>query len=247
MTDRMWCLKKCDLFSKLTADQVQRIEAKSRYRSYSAGKPIYLPSEKADSVFLLTSGLVKVCNLTPDGKESILAFVEQGELFGEIAIFSRETRDEYVEAVDSSTVVMIPAEEMELLMNENPDVAMAFTKIIGLRRQCIERRLKNLLFKSNRERLVHLLLDLALQFGWAAEDGIRLRVRLSHQDLANLIGSTRESVTVILSQLKSEGTIKNGRRKIVLTNADRLARSVHRQPPRSASQAPRFVPAFATG
>ena len=85
MKDRMWCLKKCDLFSKMTVDQIQRIEAKSRYRSYSAGKPIYLPSEKADSVFLLTSGLVKVCNLTPEGKESILAFVEQGELFGEIA------------------------------------------------------------------------------------------------------------------------------------------------------------------
>jgi CRP-like cAMP-binding protein len=247
MTDKMWCLKRCGLFSRLTPNQIQRIESRSRCRCYPVGSPVYLPAEKADSVFLLTSGLVKVCNLTPEGKESILAFVEPGELFGELAIFSGQTRDEYVEAISKSTVVMIPTEEMDLLMSEQADVAMRITKMFGLRRQRIERRLKNLLFKSNRERLVHLLLDLALQFGWEADDGIRLRVRLSHQDLASLIGSTRESVTVILNQLKSEGTINNGRRKIVLTNPDRLARSVNRQLPRNAPLPTRLMPAFATG
>ncbi len=197
-------------------------------------------------MFLLTSGLVKVCHLTPEGKESILAFVEPGEFFGELAIFNGEARDEYVEAVGQSTVVMIPAGEMNRLMNECSDVTMGITKMIGLRRQSIERRLKNLLFMSNRERIVHLLLDLAQQFGWEAEDGIHLRVKLSHQNLASLIGSTRESVTVILNQLKAEGTIENGRRRIVLTHPARLAHSVHRQPPCYARTNTQLVPAWGT-
>ena len=245
MAEKMWCLKRCGLFSRLAPDQIQRIELRSRSRSYSAHSPIYLPTQKADSVFVLTSGLVKVCHLTPEGKELILAFVEPGELFGELAIFSGHARDEYVEAVSQSTVVMIPVEEMDLLMSERADVAMGITKIIGLRRQRIERRLKNLLFKSNRERLIHLLLDLAQQFGWEADDGIHLRVRLSHQDLASLIGSTRESVTVLLNQLKSEGTIHNGRRKVVLTNPARLARSVNRQPPDNIKFTNTFLRGFA--
>ena len=110
-------------------------------------------------------------------------------------------------------VVMIPNEEMQHLMAERADVALGITKLIGLRRQRIERRLKNLLFLPNRERVVHLLIDLAEQFGLHTHDGIRLRVKLSHQDMANLIGSTRETVTVILGQLKSEGSVAGGRRK----------------------------------
>ncbi len=247
MTEKMWCLKRCDLFAQLTPVQMQRIESRSRTRSFSARSPVYLPTSTADSVFLLTSGMVKVCHLTSEGKESILMFVEPGELFGELAIFIGQARDEYVEAVSQSTVVMIPAKEIDLLMSERTDVAMGITKMIGLRRQRIERRVKNLLFMSNRERIVHLLLDLAQQFGREDNDGIHLRVKLSHQDLASLIGSTRESVTVILSQLRSEGVIDYGRRKIVLTNPARLARSVNRQPSRNAHPNPRLLPAFGTG
>ncbi len=231
MSGKLWFLKHCNIFERLTSEQMQRIESRSRVRSFSAHTPIYLPAEKADSVFLLAKGLAKVSHLTADGKESILGFIEPGELFGELAIFDGQERDEYVEAVASSTVVMIPTEELHRLMAENADVALGVTKLVGLRRQRIERRLKNLLFLSSRERLVHLLLDLADQFGAHSENGIRLRVRLSHQDLANLIGSTRETVTVVLGQLRSERSVACGRCKVVLTDPAKLARSVSRQPP----------------
>ena len=184
-----------------------------------------------------------MCHLTAEGKESILAFVEPGELFGEMAMFDAPQRDEFVESIRPSTVVMIPIEEMHHLMTERADVALGITKIVGLRRRRIERRLKNLLFLSNRERLVHLLLDLAEQFGWQADDGIHLRIKLSHQDLANLIGSTRETVTILLGKLKSEGCVAGGRRKIVLTNPAQLAHLVNRQPPREAH--PHLRPALA--
>ena len=159
MSDKLWYLKHCNLFERLTDEQITRIESRSRSRSFSANSPIYLPAEKADSVFLLAKGLAKVSHLSGDGKESILAFVEAGEMFGELALFDGEQRDEFVKAVEPTTVVMIPNDEMQHLMAERSDVALGITKIIGLRRQRIERRLKNLMFLSIRERLVHLLIE----------------------------------------------------------------------------------------
>src|SRR3990172_1313713 len=128
MPEKLWRLKTCELFGRLSPEQIQRIESRSRSRTFPARNPVYLPSEKADSVFLLARGLVKVCHLTADGKESILAFVEPGELFGELAIFEGQERDELVETVEASTVVMIPAEEMKRLMAECTDVALRITK-----------------------------------------------------------------------------------------------------------------------
>ncbi|SMP43487.1 cAMP-binding domain of CRP or a regulatory subunit of cAMP-dependent protein kinases [Neorhodopirellula lusitana] len=231
MPQQIWHLKNNELFTKLKPERLSHLESRCRSRSFAAHSPVYLPSQSADSVFLLASGLVKVCNLTNDGKQSILAFVEPGEMFGELAIFESEQRDEYVEAVEKSTVVMIPASELQELMAANHDVSIALTRMIGLRRHRVERRLKNLLFLSNRDRLVHLLLDLAEQFGIRDTDGIRLRIKLAHQEIANLMGSTRETVTILLGQLKSEGMVDVGRQRIVLVQAEQLAMSVHRKMP----------------
>ncbi|QDV15233.1 cAMP receptor protein [Rosistilla oblonga] len=231
MPEKLWHLQNCDLFARLLPEQIERLETRCRSRSFRARSPVYLPSEKADSVFLLTKGLVKVCNHTPDGKQSILAFVEPGEMFGELALFADVAREEYVEAVEPTTVVMIPADALQQLMSQHGGVALAITKMVGLRRSRIERRLKNLLFVSNRDRLIHLLLDLAEQFGSVADDGIRLRISLAHQEIANLLGSTRETVTILLGQLRAEGFINVGRRKIVLTDPQRLSQSVQRKIP----------------
>lgn len=231
MRQQIWHLKNNELFSKVDAPRLEQLESRCLSRSFAARSPIYLPSELADSVFLLASGLVKVCNLTSDGKQSILAFVEPGELFGELAIFDSEERGEYVETVEKSTVVMIPANELGNLMATNHDVSIAMNKLIGLRRHRVERRLKNLLFLSNRDRLIHLLLDLAEQFGRSDSGGISLRIKLAHQEIANLMGSTRETVTILLGQLKSEGLVDIGRRRITLIETERLAMSVHRKTP----------------
>ncbi len=120
---------------------------------------------------------------------------------------------------------------MQTLMAEYPDVSMGVTKLIGLRRRRIERRLKYLLFRSNRQRLIHALLELAEQYGVRSAEGIELAIKLTHQDLANIIGSTRETVTVVLGDLQSEGSIRLARRKITLTAMDRLAESVDAVPP----------------
>ncbi len=193
---------------------------------------IYLPADHADGVLLLGCGRAKICTFSGDGKETILAFVEPGELFGELAIVGQETREEYAEACETSKVVLIPADAMQELMQHHPYVSLGIMKLIGLRRQRVERRLKYLLFRSNRERLVHLLLELTEQYGTPDDQGVRLRIKFSHRELANIIGSTRESVTILLGQLQAEGHLRLGRRKIIIRDPLRLAQSVRAPMPR---------------
>jgi CRP-like cAMP-binding protein len=231
MSEKIWHLKRCDLFQRLTGEQLREVELRARARKFPRGAPIYLPADEADGVLLLTAGRAKICGVSADGKQSILAFIEPGELFGELAIFQGGRREEYAEAAETSTVLLIPADEMRRLVERHSDVAMGVTKLIGLRRRRIERRLKYLLFRSNRERLVHLLLELAEQYGRRTAEGVLLTIKLSHQDLANVIGSTRETVTVTLGELQAEGHLSVGRRKIVLRDLDRLAQSVNAAAP----------------
>jgi len=248
MSEKLWCLKGCSLFERLSSAELARLEVHSRIRTFPAGSMISLPGADDQFVFLLAEGLAKICHHTPDGKESILSLVAPGELFGELAILDNDKdREECVKSVERATVVMIPTEQVRRLMAEDADVSLGFTKIVGLRRRRIERRLSNLLFHSNRDRLIHLLLDLAEQFGREADNGIRLRVRLSHQDLANLIGSTRETVTILLGRLRAEGSVAGGRCRIVLKNPERLARCVHRQLPGQDYSHNTFAPSLVAG
>ncbi|MFV1968904.1 MAG: Crp/Fnr family transcriptional regulator, partial [Pirellulaceae bacterium] len=237
MADKLWCLKHCDLFERLSPAELREVETQSRARTFPRRIPIYLPADEANAVFLLAAGRAKICHITPDGKQPILAFIDPGDLFGELAILDPDvSRDEYAEAVESSIVVLIPAGAIQRLMQEHPEVSVGITKLIGLRRKRIERRLKNLLFLSNRERLTHLLLELAEQYGTIGDDGVRLRIPLSHQDLANVIGSTRETVTVVLGDMQLEGLLKIGRRKTTIRDPQRLAQIVGLPVPRIPSR-----------
>ncbi len=230
MPEQIWHLQYHDFFSQLDAETIRRLESKSRTRTFSAGALIGLPGNSSESIFVVARGIVKISHITVDGKESIHGFISQGEIFGELSVLGDQETEERVHAVEPCSIIMIPAREVRDVMDQNSGLVLKLTKLIGLRRHRIERRLKNLLFTSNRQRLVHLLLDLAEQFGVDEGDQIRLKIKLSHQDLASLIGSTRETVTILLNQLKAEGAIETGRQKILLKRPHRLANSVSRRP-----------------
>ncbi|MEM9353242.1 MAG: Crp/Fnr family transcriptional regulator [Planctomycetota bacterium] len=234
MPERLWYLKHCDLFQQLTMQQLTGLEARCRSKTFPRGSPVYLPADYADAVLLLAEGRVKIGGFTEEGKQTILAFIEPGEVFGELALAGSTEREEYAEAVEKSSVVLMPREALEALLAENPQLALGVTKLFGLRRKRIERRLRYLLFRSNRERLVHLLIELAERYGRQNSEGVELTIKLSHQDLASIIGSTRETVTVVLGELQSEGRLSIGRRKIVLKDLPELASSVNVPVPKLA-------------
>lgn len=237
MSENVWFLKRCQLFGQLSDDCLRHVESRSRIRRFSRGSPVYLPSENAHDVLLLVSGRVKICSMTREGKQGILTLIDPGEVFGELSLFDQTRREDYAEAIETSTIMRIPCVEMQVLLETYPAVSMGITKLIGFRRRRIERRLKYLLFHSNRQRLVHLLFELSEDYGVETRAGIELAVKLSHQDLASVIGSTRETVTVTLGELQREGSLLIRRRKIVLIDVDRLAKCIDEpSPPRTSAK-----------
>ncbi len=226
MSKKSWYLKRCDLFSRLSATQIQRVESQCQIQEFAVKSPVYLSSNAADDVLLLGEGRVKISHFTATGKETILTFIEPGELFGQRAIFGESCREEHAEAMEHSVVVRIPASEIRRLMREDPDVSLGVAELIALRLQRIERRHAELMFLSNRRRLIHLLLELAQRYGRPCSTGTELDIRLSHDDLGKLIGCTRETVSLTLAQLQNEGSVWRARQRIVVTDIERLAKSV---------------------
>lgn len=224
MQEKFWYLKNCPIFERLTDEQIRDLESVSQVRSFDRGSLIYMPAEPGEAVFLVIAGRVKLYHLTPDGKQTLLALIEPGEMFGELAVFDGDQREEFAEAMLASKILRIPRQSVQDLMSQHADVAVGVTKLMGFRRQRFERRLKSLLFRSNRERLVHLLLELADQYGVRTPEGVRLKIKLSHQDMASIIGSTRETVTVVLGELQSEGLVAIERRQVILRQMERMAR-----------------------
>lgn len=236
MNDRFWFFKRCPLFDRLTPAESQRLEANSRFRSFAQKEAVYLPGEPGSTVLLLARGRIKIKAVTPDGRESILAFIHEGELFGELAIIDGAARTEFAEAVVPSQVLAVLRDDIVWLMSRRADVAMHVTKLLGFRLRRIENRLRNILFRSNRERVIALLLELMETHGEPRSDGCEIGMRLTHQDLANLIGATRESVTVTLGQLRHEGLIDIHRRRIRLLKPSRMRTEIETAPAKHASR-----------
>ncbi len=232
MADSYWYIKNCDLFSQVSAEDVAWLESKSRMRKVKRGEAVYLPDDACDDILLVAAGRVKICHATPGGKQSIIGFVDSGEIFGELALLDSDAnRDGIAEAAEKSIVVAIPKNELLAIVQKYPSIVLGVTKLIGLRRQRVERRLRNLLFRSNRERVIHLLLELSEKYGRRTASEIELQIRLSHQEMASIIGSTRETVTVVLGQLQAEGLLSISRRRIFLISLEKLAGEVNEPTP----------------
>ncbi len=221
--EQHWYLKNCGLLERLPQPVVRQLETGSRYRRFESGEVIYLPLDRADAVLVVVSGRVKLCHITPDGKQSILALIEPGEVFGELCLFDTTDREEHAVAMLPTALVLIPQELMYQLMSRQADLALGITRLLGLRRLRIERRLKSLLFRSSRDRLLQLLVELATDYGINTKLGVEIRIGLSHQDLASIIGSTRETVTTTLGELQEQELVTLGRRRITIRAIERLA------------------------
>jgi CRP/FNR family cyclic AMP-dependent transcriptional regulator len=247
MPAQHWFIKNCRLFDRLSDEQCVRIERGARTRRFPKSAAIYLPSDALDGVFLLIEGRIKLGSTTPDGKQAILAFIEPGELFGELALVEDGNREERAEAMIASEVLLLNGTAVRSVLAESAELALGVTKLIGLRRRRVERRLRSLLYRSNRDRLVHLLVDLCEQYGTPTPEGLLLSLHLSHQELASIIGATRETVTALLGELQLEGYIRVRRQTLVVRDRkklekllaeDRLAPPSEPHRPASASRLP---------
>lgn len=216
MNEKFWYLKKYPAFADLNTEDIRAMDSVCQVQQYSRGDVIYFPGDHADSTMLLTSGRVRIYHITGEGKQAILGFVEANETFGELSAFQNTNRGEYAEAIEKCVVLQVPQHALRHMMEQHPAVATRMNEVFADRARRAERRLKSLLFGSSRDRLWDLLEDLADRYGMPTQGGIVIAQKISHQDLASIIGATRETVTITLGELQNEGKIEINRRRITM-------------------------------
>jgi len=215
-------LRKCDVLSETPNEAMQALLPGLTVGSYRPRQVIYLPGDRAQGVHFLTTGRIKISKVTRDGKELTLAYRNEGDFFGEPCLLDGGPREEMAEAMDASITVEIPREMLDQLLRGDGGAAYKFARALIVRRKDLETRVEQLIFKDVGAKLAELLLNLGQEHGIADERGIVVGLKITHQEMANLIGSTRETVSLTLSQFKRKGLIQTEGRKVILADLEGL-------------------------
>lgn len=216
--NKLWFLKHIRLFDGVSPSEMQEMEKITRMEEVKKRQPLYLPGDPSSNVYLLKKGRVKIANTAPNGKEVTFDILEPGEVFGELDVLEDAPRSTSAETLDDAVICVIPRKDFDHYLAMHPTVMFKLTKLIGLRLKKIQSRVEDLVFRDVPARLAHLLLELSKSDGVAENQGIRLKVKLTHQEMANLIGCSRETVSATMGQFRDDGLIEMDGRTITLVN-----------------------------
>jgi len=219
----LWFLEDIDLFSILCPRKVGKMEENHPINAYKKNEFIYFPNDKARYIYMIANGRVKIGHYTDDGKEVVKAILSKGEIFGELALTGEEKREDFAQALDENTSVCpMSIEDMQNLMYEDKELSFKIYKLIGLRIRKLERKVESLVFKDARTRVIEFLKDAAAWKGKKVGFETMIPTKLTHKDIANLTGTSRQTVTTILNELKEQNLINFDRRKILIRDLEKL-------------------------
>lgn len=219
---RFWFLNRVKLFQDLSLDDAARIEAMSEVVKVRRRHVIFTPGDASDSLYLLKSGLVKISRVTEEGKELTLYFLSPGDVFGEASLIDRVPRNTLAQAYEDCVLQVIDRDSALKFMSGHPEFLLRVTQLIAERRRQLENKIDNLLFKSAHARLAGLFLELAKEFGVRDSRGIIINLKLTHREIANLIGSTRETVSFALLDLRKDELIQTDGKRVILLDIPRV-------------------------
>ncbi|MFZ1502546.1 MAG: Crp/Fnr family transcriptional regulator [Nitrospira sp.] len=222
LPNKLWFLKHIRLFDDISPSEMQAMEKITHMKEIKKRQPLYLPGDPSSNVYLLKRGRVKIANTAPSGKEVTFDILEAGEVFGELDALDDVPRSTSAEALDDALICVIPRKEFDRYLATHPSVTIKLTKLIGLRLKKFQTRVENLVFRDVPARLAHLLAELGRAEKGGGEPEIRLKARLTHQEMANLIGCSRETVSNTLGHFRDEGLIHMDGRTIVILNLEAL-------------------------
>ncbi|MFH1130366.1 MAG: Crp/Fnr family transcriptional regulator [Pseudomonadota bacterium] len=214
--------RKIPLFQHLSSEKLERLIKFVQIEQGRRRHLFFMKGDPGNSIYFVSAGRVKISRITPDGKELTIAYRGVGESFGELCLEDGTPRQDMAEAMENTTAVVIPRERFEKLLQSQVDLAYNFCRMLCLDRRELELRFENVVFKDVNTKIAELLLSLSVERGVEVENGILLDVKITHQEMANLIGSTRETVSLTLAQFKRSGLIRFEGRKIVIRDRERL-------------------------
>jgi CRP/FNR family transcriptional regulator, cyclic AMP receptor protein len=205
-------LKTFPLFQGLSDEILAAVAHCAMMRRFPRGQAVVLAGDRSDFVYFVLTGSLKVVVSDEDGREVILSILGQGELFGEMAIFGEQPRSASVVAVTPSDLIMIPKQDFRQIMKDNFDVAWRIMCNLAERLRTADRKIESLALMDVYGRVARLLLEMAED-----QDGHMVVVRkISKQDIAKMIGASREMVSRVMKDLSVQGLIEETDQGVLL-------------------------------
>lgn len=220
---KIWYLKNYNLFADLDEKQMADLIHISRFKRFKKGSNIFYTGENDRMLYFLIDGRIKICEEDQDGNELIKEIVKEGDLFGELLVQDQPKKDEYAAVLSSEVMLCVfSLNDFELLMGRNPSLALNFTRKVWSKYRESENRYANLAFMDVKSRLIHFFKAWATEEGERQGSSVVLKNYLTHSDIANLICTSRQSVTTILNELKDTGHFAYSRKEIVIRDLNIL-------------------------
>ena len=217
---KIWYLQNFNLLQEMDETSMEMMDQKSKMKNSSKREIIYFPEERSDTIYMLKEGKVKISRVSEDGKKMTLHLIGPGEIFGESAILGQEKRENIAEVVEDAVICSINRTMFQEMLVNNPKMNLSINKFIGLRIRKIQAHIEDLVFKDAKERVVAFLERYTKTFGKKMIDGWMVRPFLTHQEIADLTATSRQTVNTILNDLVNNQEIKYTRRYFQVLRTD---------------------------
>ncbi len=215
------CLNAVELFADLTARDFAALDRDSPPRRFRSGELLFSQSQPSVSLFILKAGRVRIFRVAEDGKTLTIAILEPGAVFGEMLLVGQRMNGSCAEALEDSTVCQLSAADVEKHFLSNPKIAVKISRLLGEQVAQLEERLTDMALRPLAARTASTLTTLA---GTAPRARFKqsVSVRLTHEQLAGLLGATREATSKTMSDLAGRGFIRQGRGRIIIEDIEGL-------------------------
>ncbi|MDN5325536.1 MAG: family transcriptional regulator, cyclic receptor protein [Moorella sp. (in: firmicutes)] len=215
-------LRQVPVFAGLDPEELQHIASLALLRRYRKNMYIFMEGEPGDAFYFVKKGAIKLFQVLEDGREKILHFVREGEIFAEVLLFEGGPYPATAQTLEDTEVGIIRNADMEKLLSAHGEMAVKIIKVMSRRLRQAQNHIRDLALKGAYGRLASSLLQLAGEYGKPREDGVTIDLNLSQQELASLIGTSRETVARILSDFKRLGAVEVERQRITLLEPEKL-------------------------
>ncbi|MGW8959834.1 Crp/Fnr family transcriptional regulator [Paenibacillus sp. NPDC055715] len=200
----------------LTEEHFGLLKDLMSWKKVKAGITLFREGEESEQLYYIHSGHVKLRKSTEDGKELILTIQHQGDLIGEFSGMDGEEYSCTAETADACELGVVRVQDLESLLSKNGAMGLQFIQWMAMKQRIMQSRFRDLLLYGKAGALASTLIRASNTCGVAVKDGILLNMKLSHTELGEIIGATRESVNRMLSSLKEQGTLDTRDGKIVI-------------------------------
>ena len=222
---KYWYLHDHQLFSVLSREENRALCLIPNFKTVRRNEILYFSHDNEQRLYTIKSGTLKIVRVDMEGNETVKEVLRSGDLFGQYTFDNAmdENQDEFAVAISDKVVICsFKINDFEEILNRNPQLAVRYTKLVGFRIKRITNSYSNLMFKDVRTRFALFLKDWALREGKGAEKDITVKNYLTHNDIAGLICSTRQTVTLLFNEFKNSGFIDYNRSEIIVHDVKKL-------------------------